>query len=93
MVFSERLQLRDVYMCECANYGIEVLDTGHHAHGHLASVGWRLGAWVERGAETLADLLHPRLQLVALEEDYEDGLVDLVALHKFSEESTYKLRE
>jgi len=60
--------------------GVEVLDAGHHAHGHLPPVRGGLGTGVQGGSETLADLLDAGLQLVSLEEDDEHALVHLVAL-------------
>jgi hypothetical protein len=60
--------------------GVEILDAGHDAHGHFPAVGGSLGARVQGGPETLADLLNARLQLVTLEEDDEHALVHLVTL-------------
>ena len=72
--------------CSAHVYGatdrVQVLDAGHDAHLHLATLGRRLRARVEGGPETLADLLHARLQLLALEEDDEHRLVDLVSLRE-----------
>ena len=50
---------------------IQVLDAGHDAHLHLSPLRGCFRAWVESGPETLTDLLHTRLQLLALEEDDE----------------------
>lgn len=63
-----------------AEHRVQILDARHHAHRHLAPIGRGLRAGVERRPEPFADLLHARLQLVALEEDDEHRLVHLVAL-------------
>ena len=61
---------------------VQVFETLHHADGHLATVGRLVRAGVQRRPEAFADLLHPRLKLLALKEDDEDRLVDLVAAQK-----------
>lgn len=71
-----------------AEDGIKILDASHNAHGHFPSVGGSLGARVQGGPETLADLLDACLQLVTLEEDDENALVHLVTL----EIEPYKFR-
>lgn len=61
---------------------IEIFNPSHDPHGHFATISGRLGARVQGGAETFADLLDAGLQLVSLEEDDEDGLVNLIRLEK-----------
>uniref|UniRef100_A0A1I8G7P7 DUF4455 domain-containing protein n=1 Tax=Macrostomum lignano TaxID=282301 RepID=A0A1I8G7P7_9PLAT len=60
-------------------HGVEVLDPRHHADGHLAPLRLAVRARVQRGPESFADLLHPSLQLLALEEDDKHRLEHLVA--------------
>lgn len=62
--------------------GVQVLDSCHDAHRHFATIGRRLRARIQSGAESFANLLHASLQLVALEEDDENGFVDVVTLER-----------
>ena len=61
-------------------YGGQIFDASHHTERHLASLIRRLRAGIQRGPESLTNLLHAILQLVPLEEDDEDGFEDFVAL-------------
>lgn len=62
--------------------GLQIFDSCHDAHGHLTTIGWCFWARVQGGAETLADFLDASLELITLEEDDEDGLVDVVTLQE-----------
>lgn len=59
---------------------VQVLDSCHDAHGHFAAISRSFWAWIESRTEPFADFLDARLELVTLEEDDENGLVDVVAL-------------
>jgi len=63
-----------------AQNGVQVLDSCHDAHCHLATIGRCFWARIECCAETFANLLNASLQLVTLEEDDEDRFVDVVTL-------------
>ena len=65
-----------------AEDSVEVLQSLHHSDGHLASIGSLIRTRIKSCSESFADLLDSRLELLALEEDDEDGLVDLVAAKK-----------
>ena len=77
---------------------VEIFETRHHSHGQFSAFERILGTRIDIGTEPeratqstdcertsnepLADLLHTILQLFALEEDDEHGLVNLLALLK-----------
>jgi hypothetical protein len=62
---------------------VQVLDSCLGVNGHFAAVSRRFWAWIESRAESFANLLDANLELITLEEDDEDGLVDVVALWNF----------
>lgn len=73
------------------SYRIKIFNSGHNSHGHFSPVSGSFRARVQGGAESFADLLHTRLQLVTLEEDDEDRLVHLVRLQENSFVFIYSL--
>lgn len=70
-----------------AQHRVQVFDACHDAHGHFTAIGRCLWAWIQSGAETFADFLHACLQLVALKEDDEHRLVDIVTLNEIDKRS------
>jgi hypothetical protein len=62
---------------------VEVLQTLHHSNGHLPTIGCLIRTRIKSGSESFANLLYPRLELLTLEKDDEDGLVNLVSAEKW----------
>lgn len=63
-----------------AENSVQILDASHYTHGHFTAIGWCLWAWIQCCPESFAYFLDTGLQLIALEEDDEHGLEDLVTL-------------
>lgn len=60
---------------------IQILQAGPDPVHHLVPFGACVGTRIEGGVETAADFFYAGLELFALEEGGEDGLVHFISLH------------
>jgi hypothetical protein len=62
--------------------GIQILYTSHDSNCHFTTVKWCFWAWIKGPSKPLTNLFNSCFKLFSLEEDDENGFVDLFSLLK-----------